>query len=189
MLIGPLGNLNKITTIFIQENAFENVVCKLVAICPGLDVLTIMLLHTTWSWLPLIPVSHTSSLNSPKHSKWTPVFRPREMYVFRHLSFLTSESHYSDVIMSAMASQITRLMVVYSTVYSGTDQRKHQSSTSLGFVRGIHRWPVNSPHKWPVMRKCFHLMTSSCVSYFFTDVVCPSFILGHFKTIFHDSTL
>ena len=41
------------------------------------------------------------------------------------------------------------------TVYSGADQRKHQSSTSLAFVRGIHRWPVNSPHKWPVARKMF----------------------------------
>ena len=49
-----------------------------------------------------------------------------------------------------------------STVYSGADQRKHQSSASLAFVRGIHRWPVNSPHKGPVTRKSFHLMTSSC---------------------------
>ena len=37
--------------------------------------------------------------------------------------------------------------------YSGADQRKHQSSASLVFVRGIHRWPVNCPHKWPVTRK------------------------------------
>ena len=71
--------------------------------------------------------------------------------------------HYTDVIMSAIASQITSLIIVYSTVYSGADQRKHQSSASLAFVWGIHRSPVNSPHKWPVMRgKCFHLMTSSC---------------------------
>ena len=61
--------------------------------------------------------------------------------------------HYDDVIMSAVASQITSLTVVYSTVYSCTDQRKHQSSASLAFVRGIHRGPVNSPHKWPVTRK------------------------------------
>ena len=54
-----------------------------------------------------------------------------------------------------MASQITSLTIVYSTVYSGTDQRKHQSSASLVFVRGIHRWPVNSPHKGPVTRKMF----------------------------------
>ena len=58
--------------------------------------------------------------------------------------------HCSDVIMSAMASQITSLMFVYSTVYSGADQRKHQNSASLAFLMGIHRWPVNSPHKGPV---------------------------------------
>ena len=63
--------------------------------------------------------------------------------------------HYRDVIMSTIASQITSLGIVYLTVYSGADQRKHQSSASLAFVRGIHRWPVNSPHKWPVTRKVF----------------------------------
>ena len=57
--------------------------------------------------------------------------------------------------MSAMASQITSLTIVYSTVYSGADQRKHQSCASLAIVRGIHRWPVNSPHKGPVTRKMF----------------------------------
>ena len=55
--------------------------------------------------------------------------------------------HYGNVIMDAMASQITSLTIVYSTVYSGADQRKHQSSASLAFVRGIHRGSVNSPHK------------------------------------------
>ena len=63
--------------------------------------------------------------------------------------------HDNDVIMSVMASQITSLMIDYSTVYTGADQRKHQSSASLAFVRGIHRWPVNSPHTWPVTRKMF----------------------------------
>ena len=63
--------------------------------------------------------------------------------------------HYDDVIMTTMASQITSLTIVYSTVYSGADQRKHQSSASLAFVWGIHRGPVNSPHKWPVTRKMF----------------------------------
>ena len=57
--------------------------------------------------------------------------------------------------MSAIASQITSLMIVYSIVYSDADQRKHQSSASLAFVRGIHRGPVNSPQKWPVTRKMF----------------------------------
>ena len=60
--------------------------------------------------------------------------------------------HYDDVRMGAIASQITSLMIVYSIVYSDVDQRKHQSSASLAFVWGIHRGPVNSPHKWPVTR-------------------------------------
>ena len=65
--------------------------------------------------------------------------------------------HYSDVIMGAIASQITSLTIVYSTVCPGADQRKYQSSASLAFVRGIHRRPVNSPHKGPVTRKMFSL--------------------------------
>ena len=63
--------------------------------------------------------------------------------------------HYSDVTIGTMASQITSLAIVCSTVYSSADQRKYQSSASMAFVRGIHRWPVNSPHKWPVTRKMF----------------------------------
>ena len=57
--------------------------------------------------------------------------------------------------MGTIASHITSLAIVYSTVYSGADQSKHQSSASLAFVLGIHRGPVNSPHKWPVTRKMF----------------------------------
>ena len=61
--------------------------------------------------------------------------------------------HYIDVIMTS--SQITSLAIVYSTVYSDANQRKHQSSASLAFVRGIYRWPVNSPRKGPVTQKMF----------------------------------
>ena len=63
------------------------------------------------------------------------------------------ERHYCEVLMGATASQITSLMIVYSTVHSGADQRKHQSSASLAFVRGIPWWPVNSLHKGPVTWK------------------------------------
>ena len=66
-----------------------------------------------------------------------------------------SSSHYSDVIMGTMASQITSLTIVYSSVYSGADQGKQHSSAPLAFVRGNHWWPVNSLHKWPVIRKMF----------------------------------
>ena len=64
-------------------------------------------------------------------------------------------SHYDDVIMTLLAYQITSLTVVYSIVYSGVNQRKHQSSASLAFMREIHRGPVNFPHKLPVTRKMF----------------------------------
>ena len=64
-------------------------------------------------------------------------------------------NHYTDVIMGAIASQITSLTIVYSTVYSDAGQRKHQSSASLAYVWGTHRGPVNSPHKWSVTQKMF----------------------------------
>ena len=73
-------------------------------------------------------------------------------------------NHHNAVIMNAMASQIASVTIVYSTVCSGADQRKYQSSVSLTFMRVIHRWLVNSPHKGPVTRKCFHFMMSSCVA-------------------------
>ena len=69
--------------------------------------------------------------------------------------FSSRPTHYNDVIMGMIASQITSLMIVYSTVYSDADHRKHQSSISLAFVRKIHRGPVNSPHRWPVTQKMF----------------------------------
>ena len=67
----------------------------------------------------------------------------------------TGKYHYCDVIMSPTASQITSPTIVISIVYSSTDQRKHQRSALLAFGRGIHRRPVNSPHKWPVTRIFF----------------------------------
>ena len=66
-----------------------------------------------------------------------------------------SSLHYTDVIMGTIASQITSFTIGYSAVYSDAHQRKYQSSASLVFVWGIHRRPVNSPHKWPVTRKMF----------------------------------
>ena len=69
--------------------------------------------------------------------------------------------HYDDVIMRGIASQSTSLMIVYSTVYSSADQRKHQSSASLAFVWGIHRDRWIHRTKGQLRGKCFHLMTSS----------------------------
>ena len=70
-------------------------------------------------------------------------------------AFTLTRFHYSDVIMSTVASQITGVSIVCSTACWGADKGKHQSSASLAFVSGIHRWPVDSPHKGPVTRKMF----------------------------------
>ena len=74
-------------------------------------------------------------------------------FAYKILNFRTN--HYSDVIVGTIACQVTSLTIVYSTVYSGADERKYQSSAALAFGRWIHRWLVNSPHKWPVTRKMF----------------------------------
>ena len=79
----------------------------------------------------------------------------KNLYRTQMPALKTKHMQYNDVIMSAIASQITSLTIIYSAVYSGAYQRKHQSSATLAFVWGIHRWPVNSPHTWPVTRKMF----------------------------------
>ena len=64
----------------------------------------------------------------------------------------------------------------YSTVYWDANQRKHQSSAPLAFVQGIHRRPVNSPHKWPVTRKMFpfdDVIMMVCVLFCFQHCVQP----------------
>ena len=80
--------------------------------------------------------------------------------------------HYNDVIMSS--SQITSVSIVCSAVCLGVDQRKHKSSASPAFVRGIHRWSVDSPHKGPVTRKMFP----------FDDVIMKVLVAGLFGGIF-----
>ena len=84
-----------------------------------------------------------------------PCFKITHKYTYGYVSLQATPLHYSDIIMGAMASQITSLTIVYSTVYSSANQRKHQSSASLAFVRGFHQWPVKYPHRWPVTRKMF----------------------------------
>ena len=81
----------------------------------------------------------------------------------RKRQFQIPNIRYSDVIMSAIVSQITGVSMVCSTVSSGADQRKHQTSASLVFVRRIERWPVNFPYKETVIRKKF----------IFDDVIFP----------------
>ena len=82
------------------------------------------------------------------------------LYLFLCIN-LALPTHYINVIMTTMASQITSLAVVYSSVYLDADQRKHQSSASLAFVWGIHRDRWIPRTKGQLRGKCFHLMTSS----------------------------
>ena len=108
-------------------------------------------------------IFRTSKVSVTHAKKVSEIYLYIRYQMKRKLSLLQNKSlqnhlhqcHYDDATMSLMASHITSLTIVYSTVYSGVDQRKHQSSASLAFVRGIHRGPVNSPHKWPVTRKMF----------------------------------
>ena len=98
---------------------------------------------------------------------------------------LNCTHYYSDVIIGTVASQITSLTIVYSSVYSGTDQRKHQISASLAFVRGIHQLLVNSPHKRRVTRKMFPFddvsMTSLRMAY--TARLCMTLLWVSFPII------
>ena len=105
--------------------------------------------HFTSIGIPIIKIRR--SHNRLSFVKGIPI--QVRWYLFIESAFFCS--HYSDVIIGAIASQITSPTIVYSTVYSDTDQRKHQSSASLAFVWGIHWGPANSPHKWPVTLKMF----------------------------------
>ena len=129
--------------------------------CLSMQLVEIPLHDTSW---------RGNGQGTPK-SKWV-LLIPRFVFGVR-----TSTITCSDVIMDAMASQITSLTIVYSTVYSAADQRKHQRSASLTFVRGIHRWPVNSPHQWPVTWKMFpfddvirHGYSASCIKPHYKDI-------------------
>ena len=95
-----------------------------------------------WTMVPLRGLSNFRATWQIPHTTW-------------NICVEWSHWHYNDVILCSMASQITSLTNVYSNFYSGADQRKNQSSASLAFVWGKHRWPVISPHKWPVTRKLF----------------------------------
>ena len=95
--------------------------------------------HALSAWTPhIINISHNPALVAASSDEYISS-HVHTVLLFVFLLWLCSQCigrshHYNDVIMTVMASEITSLMVVYSTVYSGTDQRKHQSSASLSFV-------------------------------------------------------
>ena len=126
--------------------------------CPSASKATLMNMDKYFMW---IHYERLHNHNKAKHNKTVCIFLG--IYCMRGQLLIQSDlpqcplslKHYCDVIMNTITSQITSLTIVYLTVNSGLDQRKHQSSASLAFVRGIHRRPVNSPHKGPVTRKMF----------------------------------
>ena len=102
--------------------------------------------------------------------------------------------------MSAMASLVTRVTIVYSTVCSGADQSQHQSSASLTFVRGIHQWPANAPLKGPVKRKIlpfddvimtynFRKMPFICRLWIKVDKALQPLISSHGYAMLHNSSM
>ena len=110
-------------------------------------------------------VSWQSYIYSGNHHTWKDRFYIEAGAVFRfnirHKDGKRWTMHYCDAIMGTIASQITSLTIVYTTVYSDADQSKHQSSASLAFVWGIHRNRWIPRTKGQLRGKCFHLMTSS----------------------------
>ena len=130
-----------------QENEVENDVCKIVIILSRPNMLLILLMFNVISNNTIRVMNIWYRHRQPSLSWLGWVGSQCLKGIHRHISL----SHYNNVIMGAIASQITSLTIIYSD----TDQRKHQSSASLAFVWGIHRDPVNSPHKRPVTRKMF----------------------------------
>ena len=120
--------------------------------CPSASKATLMNMDKYFMW---IHYERLHNHNKAKQNKTVCIFLgiyciKRDVIV---LGIVISV--YTDVIMNTTASQITDVSIVFSTVCSGADQRKHQSYVSLAFVRGINRWQVNSPYKGPVTRKMF----------------------------------
>ena len=132
-------NFSRNSNIFFQKNALENVVCVIASISSRPQWVKDVLPHS------LIAEKLRFTIFSTQNKDVLPS------------EFLNT--HYCDVIMSDMTTQITGVSIVYSTVCSGADERKRQSSASLAFARGNHQWLLNSNHKGPVTRKIY-LMTS-----------------------------
>ena len=109
--------------------------------------------NVTLTYCPL--ENNDAILTKDKPCVLIDTFRSFYENALRSMAWGLTDNHYSDVIMSAMASQITGVSIVYLTVSLGADQIRHQSFASLAFLRGIHRWQENSPHKGQVTRKMF----------------------------------
>ena len=141
-----LCRLESLTTLLIVQQLLHVNITSKKTKCPYYRPIVRRIHHST-SGSPIkgplmLKVYYFDRNYAESHSGWTRYFSDGLFY------------HYSDVIMSTVESPITSFTIVKSTVYSGKG-KKDQSSASLAFVRGIHWWPVNSPHKGSVTRKMF----------------------------------
>ena len=140
--------------------------------------ITIDIWFITSVWHPIVYILDRPSLY--KGNVVRVIYAPQDNISRCH--FVFSVFHYSD----AIASQITSLTIVYSTVYSDADEKKHQSSASLALVRVIHRGPLNSPHKGPVTRKMFpfdDVIMHYGVSVFLPECQMGSYINGTYHLL------
>ena len=131
-----MDTLSTLLTLLCGEHKGSLVQTLIVSLLSAWSVEKVLNTQSSGRWYETSPRAYDTSLMSVKRGM---------TFALASSSYWISPCHYSDVIMGIMASQITSLTIVYSTVYSGADQRKHQRSASLAFVWGIHRGPVNSP--------------------------------------------
>ena len=114
----------------------------------------------SWGWW-----SETPSLPLWRHSNaYCHAGRFPGMWQHSHIIFtwcITMTSQWARLRLKSPASRLFTQPFI-----QGVDHRKHQSSASLAFVRGIHRGPVNSPHKWSVTRKMFPF--DDVIMYYYT---------------------
>ena len=134
-------SVRKLKKNHIKKYLLQYIESKINSLCPG----DATLWHRCWSTLAQVMAC---CFTAPSHYL-------NQCWLLISEVLWCSHEHYSDVTMSVMASQITGVLIVCSNVCSGADHRKHQSSAPLAFVRWIHWWPVDSPHKGPVIWKMF----------------------------------
>ena len=133
-LISPLSNSFSMDFYAMLYKCWNFSMANMIKICSFAFDISI-LLKMTLLMINLYYFSYIDQVLIPFDCMW-------QIIVVREVPNMNILTHYSDVIMGTMASQITSLTIVYSTDYSDADQRKHQSSVSLAFVRRIHRGPV-----------------------------------------------
>ena len=122
------------------------------------DMYRYMLSIVKWNMEYITNELTSVEINNATRSNY--IVRARETHGFKPKHTLQWRQNEHDGLSNPYIS------IICSIVCSYADQGKHQSSASLAFKRGMHRWPVNSPHKGPVTQKCFHSMPYHEISCF-----------------------